>query len=87
MGEDKTTFKITMVGTHLSNNDNIVMNRFNSRPFILFRWLGFSYSFNATVLSDPTQVKRAWEYDIQLRSKVLNWLDFKLFIIKRYERV
>jgi hypothetical protein len=82
MGEDKTTFKITMVGTYL---DNIVMNRLNSRPFILFRWLGFSYSFNATVLSDSTQVERAWEYNIQLRSKVLNWLSYKLFIIKRYE--
>jgi hypothetical protein len=63
----------------------ITMQELAIKPYKFFRWIGFSYSFQVRVTSEPKQLEDGWEYNMQMIAKVLNWLDFKLFIVKRYE--
>ena len=76
-------FSIILEANYFYKNDDIIIA--NSEPKYMpkfFKSIGFNWSYDALILSDPKLATNGYEYEVKLMVRWLTFMNYKLIRFK-----
>ena len=81
-GTKKEPFYLNFKEKYFNRGDKVVSNTSIRKPWRMFRWLGFNYTYQILSLSKPIQKGECWSYKVELQYEWLRWFNIKLLKLK-----